>query len=68
MKNFRARRFSKRPIRLDFKASTSVAGTLWIYHQTWKKVNDWFRLIKYINLESYFPVVVNEAAINSLEV
>ena len=33
MKNFLARRFSKRPIRFDFKASTSVAGTLWIYQQ-----------------------------------
>lgn len=31
MKNFLARRFSNSPIRLDFKASTSVAGTLWIY-------------------------------------
>lgn len=76
MKNLRARRFSKIPIRGDFKASMSFAGTLWTYGMANVaaevsliiKSEATRTIIKVQENSFYLSLVKHKASINSLEV
>ena len=69
MKNLRARRFSNTPINGDFRASTSVAGTLYILNHETQNISSHKETASNHGVKGpHVSFVVDEAPINSLEV
>lgn len=72
MKNLRARRFSKMPIRGDLRASMSFAGTLWTYGTEQLSLilesEAKSRTTGVQKTSSYLAFVKHKASVDSLEV